>query len=79
MNLSVRLVRFVRSAPLLVGLMALLAPGSNAWAAEPVNPIGGVRFEPQVQLAGQPLLLNGTGLRAQFVDRKSTRLNSSHG
>ena len=67
MNLSARVVRFVRSVPLLVGLMASFAPGSHAWAAEPVNPIGGVRFEPQVQLAGQPLLLNGTGLRAQFV------------
>jgi Chalcone isomerase-like len=35
-----------------------------ARALEPVNPIGGVRFEPQAQVAGQALQLNGTGLRA---------------
>jgi len=67
MNLPARLARLFWSVPLLVGLLGPLAPGSNAWAAEPVNPIGGVRFEPQVQLAGQALLLNGTGLRARFM------------
>ena len=44
-------------------LLSALA-GPVAGAAGPVNPIGGVRFEPQLQLAGQALLLNGTGLRA---------------
>lgn len=35
-----------------------------ALAGAPQNPIAGVRFEPQVQLGGQSLVLNGTGLRA---------------
>lgn len=53
-------------APLLLAAALLLAavPMAPARAAEPANPIGGVRFDPQVQLGGQPLLLNGTGLRA---------------
>ena len=33
-------------------------------ATEPATRIGGVSFEPAIQLAGQPLALNGTGLRA---------------
>ena len=41
---------------------ALAAAGPQAAALE--NPIAGVPFEPQVQLAGQTLQLNGTGLRA---------------
>lgn len=41
---------------------ALLA--GQAQAQPPENPIGGVRFEPRLQLAGQALQLNGTGLRA---------------
>ena len=45
-------------------LAAALFAGLPARAAEPVNPIGGVRFEPQAQVAGQALQLNGTGLRA---------------
>ena len=45
-------------------LAAALSCGGPALAAEPVNPIGGVRFEPQAQVAGQALQLNGTGLRA---------------
>ena len=45
-------------------LAAALACGVSAQAAEPANPIGGVRFEPQAQVAGQALQLNGTGLRA---------------
>ena len=45
-------------------LAAALTWGSPAQAAEPANPIGGVRFEPQAQVAGQALQLNGTGLRA---------------
>ncbi len=49
-------------AVLLVGMVSMAS--LPALAAEPVNPIGGVRFEPQVQLGGQPLQLNGTGLRA---------------
>ena len=49
--------------PAAVLLTAVLLMAS-AHAAEPTNPIGGVRFDPQVQLGGQPLLLNGTGLRA---------------
>ena len=68
--------RLLRAAllltPLLTPLLALpLAraadpptPAHPTHPAHPTNPIGGVRFEPQVQLAGQPLLLNGTGLRA---------------
>ena len=67
MNLPARLARLLSPAASLVVLLASLALGSPSAAAEPVNPIGGVRFEPQVQLAGQPLLLNGTGLRAQFI------------
>lgn len=43
---------------------ALLAGLPMAGRAAPENPIAGVRFEPQVQLAGQSLQLNGTGLRA---------------
>ena len=45
-------------------LCAALAVASLSQAAAPENPIAGVRFEPQVQLAGQSLQLNGTGLRA---------------
>ena len=45
-------------------LAAALSCGAPAQAAEPANPIGGVRFEPQAQVAGQALQLNGTGLRA---------------
>ena len=64
--------RLLRAALLLTPLLALppaqaADPPNPARAtnpANPTNPIGGVRFEPQVQLAGQPLLLNGTGLRA---------------
>ena len=41
------------------GLSAVAAPASG-----PENPIAGVRFDPVVQLAGQALRLNGTGLRA---------------
>ena len=50
------------SALLVACLVAL--PALPAGASEPQNPIAGVRFEPRVQLAGQNLLLNGTGLRA---------------
>ena len=54
-----------RRAPLLTLLLAAaLSLGGPALAAEPANPIGGVRFEPQAQVAGQALQLNGTGLRA---------------
>lgn len=54
-----------RPAPLLTLLLAAaLSFGALALAAEPANPIGGVRFEPQAQVAGQALQLNGTGLRA---------------
>ena len=45
-------------------LAAALTCCGPAQAAEPANPIGGVRFEPQAQVAGQALQLNGTGLRA---------------
>ena len=58
MKLTLNLTRWLCCIPL------LLALGSPAFAAGPLNPIGGVRFEPQLQLAGQSLLLNGTGLRA---------------
>ncbi len=48
-------------------LVSLLLPLALAGvAAEVHNPIGGVRFDPSVQLAGQVLQLNGTGLRARF-------------
>ena len=54
-----------RPHPLLRWLLAAaLCCGLPAGAAEPANPIGGVRFDPQAQVAGQALLLNGTGLRA---------------
>ena len=43
--------------------LSLLASGPAATAA-PQNPIAGVRFDAQAQLAGQALQLNGTGLRA---------------
>ena len=67
--------RLLRAALMLTPLLALpLARAADpptparvthpAHPTNPTNPIGGVRFEPQVQLAGQPLLLNGTGLRA---------------
>ena len=58
MKLTLNLSRWLCCIPL------LLALGSPAFATGPLNPIGGVRFEPQLQLAGQSLLLNGTGLRA---------------
>ena len=45
-------------------LCAVLAAAAGSQAAAPENPIAGVQFEPQVQLAGQALRLNGTGLRA---------------
>lgn len=51
-----------RLRPLIFFALCLLM--FSARAAEPANPIGGVRFEPQAQVAGQALLLNGTGLRA---------------
>lgn len=44
-------------------LCAVLLAG-QARAQPPENPIAGVHFEPQLQLAGQALQLNGTGLRA---------------
>ena len=54
-----------RTASLLTLLLAAaLSFGGPALAAEPANPIGGVRFEAQAQVAGQALQLNGTGLRA---------------
>ncbi len=61
--------RTARTARRLAGALAVAsalvaAPAALALAAEPVNPIAGVRFEPRVQLAGQNLQLNGTGLRA---------------
>ncbi len=49
---------------LLLLLACLAGGGQSAQAAEPANPIGGVRFEAQAQVAGQALQLNGTGLRA---------------
>lgn len=52
-----------RAPALLLAVAAALLTTAVA-AAGPENPIGGVRFEPAVQLAGQALLLNGTGLRA---------------
>ena len=67
MNLPARLARRLSPAASLVVLLASLALGSASAAADPINPIGGVRFEPQVQLAGQALLLNGTGLRALLM------------
>jgi len=64
-HLLVRLlVRLLRWKVLSMALLACALAGPAAWAAGPLNPIGGVRFEPQLQLAGQTLLLNGTGLRA---------------
>ena len=57
-----------RTLPLLAAAVLLSLAGLVAsppgLAAAPQNPIAGVRFEPQVQLAGQSLQLNGTGLRA---------------
>ncbi len=57
-----------RTLPLLAAAFLLSLAGLVAsppsLAAAPQNPIAGVRFEPQVQLAGQSLQLNGTGLRA---------------
>ena len=58
---------FKTSSLRLLLLAAALAVGGQAAAADPANPanpIGGVRFEPQAQVAGQALQLNGTGLRA---------------
>ena len=55
------LLRPIRLALLLLSALAWAGP---AWALEPTNPIGGVRFEPHAQVAGQALQLNGTGLRA---------------
>ncbi len=57
---------------LMLGLAAVLAMlavllAGPAQAAEPANPIGGVRFEPKLQLGGQALVLNGTGLRARLI------------
>lgn len=47
------------------GLLGLaLLVGAQAALAAPQNPIAGVRFDAQAQLAGQALQLNGTGLRA---------------
>ena len=51
-------------ALLLTACCLILGLAATARAAEVLNPIGGVKFEPQAQVAGQPLLLNGTGLRA---------------
>ncbi len=45
-------------------LAAMLLPPAARAAREPENPIAGVRFEPRLQLGGQALQLNGTGLRA---------------
>jgi len=54
----------LQTVPLLLCSFLLAAAPGQAQAAAPENPIAGVRFEPQVQLAGQALQLNGTGLRA---------------
>ncbi|OGB02058.1 MAG: hypothetical protein A3E25_10720 [Burkholderiales bacterium RIFCSPHIGHO2_12_FULL_69_20] len=49
----------------MAGLLSTALVGTSAaHAGAPENPIAGVRFEPRVQLAGQALRLNGTGLRA---------------
>ena len=58
------LASLLRRMRLSLALLACASALPSAWAADLVNPIGGVRFEPQLQLAGQVLLLNGTGLRA---------------
>ena len=50
------------SAALLLAASGLPTPAAPV--AGPENPIAGVRFDPVVQLAGQALRLNGTGLRA---------------
>jgi len=56
-------------ARLLTGLLLLLATAwlSPANAAEPENPIAGVRFDPRVNLGGQTVPLVATGVRAQFI------------
>jgi hypothetical protein len=51
----------------LLSLSLALAPSLvplGALAAEPNARIGGVQFDARAQVGGQPLLLNGTGLRA---------------
>ena len=55
---------FARRRLLLASLLLPIALACSA--AEAQNPIGGIRFDPSVQLAGQVLQLNGTGLRARF-------------
>ena len=55
---------FARHRLLLASLLLPIALACSA--AEAQNPIGGIRFDPSVQLAGQVLQLNGTGLRARF-------------
>ena len=45
------------------GLLLLALAGPPLAAAEPATSAGGVNFEPRVQLAGQALVLNGTGVR----------------
>ena len=56
--------RLLQRVPALLLAVAAALLATAAAAAGPENPIAGVRFEPRVQLAGQALQLNGTGLRA---------------
>ncbi len=47
-------------------LAALIVSGLTGWAhAQPVD-VEGVKFEPTIQVGGQPLQLNGAGVRTRF-------------
>ena len=56
--------RLLQRVPALLLAVSAALLATAVPAAGPENPIAGVRFEPRVQLAGQALQLNGTGLRA---------------
>lgn len=55
--------------PLLTGLVCLLATALLAPAAVAATavPLAGVTYSSQVTVAGQPLVLNGAGIRYRFV------------
>ena len=57
----------VRALVLSLAVVSMVLGALPAQAADPTNPIGGVRFESNLQLGGQALVLNGTGLRARLI------------
>jgi hypothetical protein len=48
-------------------LVLCMALAPQVWAQSAATEVGGVKFEPQVQVSGKTLVLNGTGVRYKAV------------